>query len=58
MEEHFYRGTETNDEHPYGTRWRWTCSCGAKGKWQFQSPACCPFDQKAHRRKKEEKAKK
>lgn len=26
------------DRDAEGDRWRWLCSCGGRGQWQYQSP--------------------
>jgi hypothetical protein len=46
-QQHTYIGYQTSQQE-LGTAWRWQCSCGRVGQWQYQSHTCCPFDHVRH----------
>lgn len=35
---HGYRCEDREISADLGSEWRWTCTCGARGSWQIQSP--------------------
>ena len=35
---HYFRRESEGSYRTGDTRWRWTCECGARGRWQYQSP--------------------
>ncbi len=44
---HRFAGAEVG-ETELGTGWRWRCSCGQAGRWQYQSDTRCEHDHVRH----------
>lgn len=45
---HRYKGYQTNTKLELGTGWRWQCTCGSVGDWQYQSPEVCETKHERH----------
>lgn len=41
-------GREHRIEEDYGHAWRWTCACGSRGRWNYQSPGVAHYSWAKH----------